>query len=114
MDKRSFLKGLAMTGLSAPLSAYSMGNWTDRFNKIPAPSITGNDVWTDIRNGYKLKPDYINLENGYYNFLPEEILENFIRHVREVYYQGSYYMLTVQFDNKKNIAASRCFTFVIE
>src|SRR6185436_6453201 len=78
MDKRSFLKGLAMTGLSAPLSAYSMGNWTDRFNKIPAPSITGNDVWTDIRNGYKLKPDYINLENGYYNFLPEEILENFI------------------------------------
>jgi len=105
MDKRSFLKGLAMTGLSAPLSAYSMGNWTDRFNKIPAPSITGNDVWTDIRNGYKLKPDYINLENGYYNFLPEEILENFIRHVREVNYQGSYYMRTVQFDNKKNIAA---------
>jgi selenocysteine lyase/cysteine desulfurase len=52
-----------------------------------------------------LKPDYINLENGYYNILPKEILENYIKHIREVNYQGAYYMRTVQFDNKKNMAA---------
>jgi len=63
------------------------------------------DFWTGIRNQYLLKPDYINLENGYYNFLPQPILNKFIEHIKEVNYQGSYYMRTVQFDNKKNIAA---------
>ena len=63
------------------------------------------DFWATIRGGYKLKPDYINLENGYYCILPQETLENFIQHVREVNYQGSYYMRTVQYDNKKATAA---------
>jgi selenocysteine lyase/cysteine desulfurase len=37
--------------------------------------------------------------------VPQPILEKFIAHVREVNYQGSYYMRTVQFENKKRIAA---------
>ena len=40
-------------------------------------------IWAGIRSEYELKPDYINLENGYYNILPKEILENFI-HIREI------------------------------
>jgi selenocysteine lyase/cysteine desulfurase len=106
MNKRSFLKGLVMTGLAAPLPGKAMSKWINKFDALTAADTAGNeDFWTGIRNGYKLKPDYINLENGYYNFLPESLLENFIGHVREVNYQGSYYMRTVQFDNKKNIAA---------
>ena len=57
-----------------------------------------------IRKGYRLKPDYINLENGYYCFLPQETLENFINHVREVNFQGSYYMRTRRFDDKRAMA----------
>jgi len=95
-----------MAGLSTPLSGMAMQKWINRFNNFSAADLAGNeDFWAGIRNGYKLKPDYINLENGYYNFLPESLLEGFINHVREVNYQGSYYMRTVQFDNKKNIAA---------
>ncbi|MEP6726391.1 MAG: aminotransferase class V-fold PLP-dependent enzyme, partial [Bacteroidota bacterium] len=106
MNKRSFLKGLAMAGLATPLSGKAMSKWINRFDAFTAADLAGNeDFWAGIRNGYKLKPGYINLENGYYNFLPESILESFIGHVREVNYQGSYYMRTVQFDNKKNIAA---------
>lgn len=63
------------------------------------------DFWEAIRSGYKLKPDYINLENGYYCFLPQEILESYLNHIREVNYQGSYYMRTVQWDNKRKMAA---------
>jgi len=63
------------------------------------------DFWSKIRQEYLLKPDYINLENGYYNFLPQPTLEKYISHIREVNLQGSYYMRTVQFDNKKRIAA---------
>jgi selenocysteine lyase/cysteine desulfurase len=106
MHKRSFLKTFALAGIGAPLSGNAMTNWINRFNHQSADVLAANeDFWTGIRNGYKLKPDYINLENGYYNFLPEEILETFIQHVRDVNYEGSWYMRTVQFDNKKNIAA---------
>ncbi len=38
-------------------------------------------------------------------FKPQETLEHFINHVREVNYQGSYYMRTVQYDNKKATAS---------
>ncbi len=71
----------------------------------PEEAAASEDFWLSIRGGYRLKPDYINLENGYYCILPTETLEHFINHVREVNYQGSYYMRTVQFDNKKNVAA---------
>jgi selenocysteine lyase/cysteine desulfurase len=106
MNKRSFLKGMALAGLASPIANSAMANWISKFDTVPAPDLaTNEDFWAGIRKGYKLKPDYINLENGYYNFLPELLLEQFIGHVRNVNYQGSYYMRTVQFDNKKNIAA---------
>jgi selenocysteine lyase/cysteine desulfurase len=73
---------------------------------IPKDKLAQADTfWNSIRGGYKLKPDYINLENGYYNFMPTEILEKYIEHVKEINYQGSFYLRTVQFDNKKRIAA---------
>jgi selenocysteine lyase/cysteine desulfurase len=106
MQKRSFLKALALAGISAPFSARSMDSWLalgDKFS--PAELAADESFWAGIRGEYNLKPDYINLENGYYNILPKEILENYIRHIREVNYQGAYYMRTVQFDNKKIMAA---------
>jgi selenocysteine lyase/cysteine desulfurase len=60
--------------------------------------------WDGIKGKYRLKPDYINLESGYYNILPQEVLEKYIEHIREVNFQGAYYMRTVQFDNKKLMA----------
>ncbi len=106
MNKRLFIKGLAMAGISAPFSAGAMNKWLEKIgDKSSFELASDENFWNGIRGGYKLKPDYINLENGYYNFLPEALLENFIQQVRMVNYQGSYYMRTVQFDNKKNIAA---------
>src|ERR1022692_1334921 len=102
MHKRSFLKGLALAGLSAPFSGNALAAWVSAVSNQPAGKVAQNeDFWMSVRAGYKLKPDYINLENGYYNFQPEELLENFISKVRMVKYEGSYYMRTVQFDNKK-------------
>jgi selenocysteine lyase/cysteine desulfurase len=63
------------------------------------------DFWGSIRRGYKLNPDYINLENGYYCIQPQEILDRYIDHIREVNRQGAHYMRTVQFDNKNAAAA---------
>jgi selenocysteine lyase/cysteine desulfurase len=106
MDKRSFLKGIALAGIGLPFTLSALAERVARFSHLPAEALAGEeDFWAGVRSGYRLKPDYINLENGYYCIQPEEILEAFIRRVREVNYEGAYYMRTVQFDNKKAVAA---------
>lgn len=106
MDKRSFLKSFTFLGLGITPGLATLESLISKVSHLPSEEVAKDeDFWASIRGGYKLKPDYINLENGYYCFLPEETLENLIRHVREVNYQGSYYMRTVQWDNKKAVAA---------
>ena len=106
MDKRTFLKNAGLIGVGSMLSFDGIANLVKSVSSVaPANLASDEEFWASIRKGYKLKPDYINLENGYYNFLPEQVLEKFIGHVRDINYQGSYYMRTVQFDNKKLMAA---------
>jgi selenocysteine lyase/cysteine desulfurase len=106
MDKRTFLKGVALAGATVPFGLAALADRLARFAGTPATAIaTDEDFWVAVRDGYRLKPDYINLENGYYNIQPGEILDAFIGHVKEVNYQGAYYMRTVQFERKKAIAA---------
>ena len=106
MNKRLFLKSMAIVSMgSAPSIEVIEKLFSNVSNQSSEEVAKDEDFWAGIRGGYKLKPDYINLENGYYCILPQETLENFIQHVREVNYQGSYYMRTVQYDNKKATAA---------
>lgn len=101
MNKRSFLKYLTAFGLGGTL--FPTNSKAFSFDHLDWNS---DDIWDQIRAGYKLKPDYINLENGYYCFLPEETLEKYIQHIRDVNYQGSWYMRTVQVENKAKSAAA--------
>jgi selenocysteine lyase/cysteine desulfurase len=106
MNKRSFLKRLGAVGLFAFPGALNLDQLLASHGSVPANLLAADeDFWAGIRGGYRIKPDYINLENGYYCFLPQETLDKFIGHVRDINYQGSYYMRTVQFDNKKKAAA---------
>ena len=106
MDKRTFLKSSAALGLSSLVSFDSLGNWLTKYEHHSAESLAReDDFWLGLRSGYRLKPDYINLENGYYCFVPTETLEKYIEHIREVNYEGSYYMRTVQTENKKKVIA---------
>ncbi len=106
MKKRAFLKNLLALSVGTSPAVYAMEKAISRVENIPPASLAKDeDFWATIRDGYALKPDYINLENGYYCMQPKETLEHFINHVREVNYQASYYMRTVQWDNKKAMAA---------
>jgi len=106
MNKRGFIKGLALAGLGSTMSLEALANWMQKGSHQPANNLAEDqDFWEGIRQFYRLKPDYINLENGYYNILPTPILEAYLDHIREVNYQGAYYMRTVQFDNKKKAAS---------
>ena len=105
MDKRTFLKALPTLGLAATPFFRNLEKITSEVgDQSPRQLAENEDFWEKIRADYKLKPDYINLENGYYCFLPQDTLNAFLEHVKEVNYQGSYYMRTVQWDNKKAVA----------
>lgn len=105
MNKRAFLKSSAITAVGTQIGLSSLAAIFDEKKNISAAELAADDAfWKKIREQYILKPAYINLENGYYNFTPQPILEKFIEHVRYVNREGSYYMRTVQFENKKRIA----------
>ncbi len=106
MNKRTFLKNAAITGLGGMLSFEGVAEAVKNVSAVSLSELAGDeDFWASIRKGYKLKPDYINLENGYYNFVPEQVLEKFIEHVREVNYQGSYYMRHFRVKTRLSMAA---------
>ena len=106
MNKRSFLKSATLTGIGLSLGWDALVNEFKTISSRSAESLAADkEFWNRIREKYLLKPDYINLENGYYNFIPQPTLERYIQHIRDVNYQGSYYMRTVQWENKKKMAA---------
>ena len=49
------------------LPRIAVGEWLEQHQSYsPAALASDEKFWAGIRKGYKLKPDYINLENGYY------------------------------------------------
>lgn len=105
MDKRMFLK--SMGGLTLGISPAF--NWLADLAQSVA-SRSNDDIsmdenfWRLIRADYHLTPEYINLENGYYNIIPQSTLQAYIDHIKEINYQGSHYMRTDQWDNKDRMA----------
>ena len=102
MHKRTFLKNASLLALGAPALFKDLDQiLAPVADVVPGELATDEDFWARIRGGYRLKPDYINLENGYYCFVPQETLENYLHHIRHINYEGSHYMRTVQWDNKR-------------
>jgi selenocysteine lyase/cysteine desulfurase len=104
MHKRQFIKNVLLAGIGTPIGISGLAQSFANKKNVSANILASDDsFWNEIRTQYLLKPDYINLENGYYNFLPQPLLNKFIEHIKEVNLQGSYYMRTVQFENKQKI-----------
>src|ERR1035438_1632094 len=102
MNKREFLR----TAGGASLGLMFGPELLARLSNTPATALAGDEpFWSAMRARFKLTPDYINLENGYYCFQPEEVLEAFIRNVRAVNVEGSHYMRTRQVDDKLRVRA---------
>ncbi len=105
MDKRDFIKKISLAALATPLYSSSLNTSLKNVSNYSASKLaTKEDFWLKVRQDYKLKPDYINLESGYYNIIPTPTLDAMIKHAKMVNYQGSFYMRTVQWDNKKRMS----------
>jgi selenocysteine lyase/cysteine desulfurase len=103
MNKREFLRTTASASLGILLGE---DVWA-RFADMPVDRLAEDEAfWTAIRAKYRLKPDYINLESGYYSIQATPVLEAFIAKVREINYQGSYYLRTTQVPDKAAVRDS--------
>ena len=60
MKKRSFLKYFAALGLGGSLLPSELKAFD-----FDALDWSREDIWDQLRAGYRLKPDYLNFENGY-------------------------------------------------
>src|SRR5688572_16888796 len=97
MNKRAFLQTAGGAGLSLLLGEKLWAHYAG----LPAEQLAEEEnFWLAIRAKYRLKPDYINLENGYYSMQATPVLDAFIEKVREVNYEGAYYMRVPQVPNK--------------
>ena len=98
MQKRDFLRSLGATTIAALIGPRL---WA-QYEPLPARHLAEDEAfWAALRGKYRLKPDYINLEHGYYSMQSEDVLEKFISSVREVNYHASYYMRTMQTPNNE-------------
>ena len=97
MHKREFLRTSATAGLGLLLGDRV---WA-RFATMQIDRLAEDETfWATIRSRYRLKPDYINLESGYYSMQATPVLEAFVEKVREINYQASYYLRTTQVPDK--------------
>jgi selenocysteine lyase/cysteine desulfurase len=91
MNKRDFLR----TAGGASLGLLIGDNLWARYAPLPAPVLAGREeFWAEIRSKYLLKPDYINLENGYFSMQAQPVLDGFIDKVRYINSEASYYYRT--------------------
>ena len=106
MKKREFLKNISLAVLGAPFYGSALASCVDEAAKTsPKKLATNEDFWLKVRKDYKLKPDYINLESGYYNIIPTPTLEALHKHIDMVNYEGSYYMRNHRVKDKKRMAS---------
>lgn len=97
MNKRAFLRTMGGAAIGLLLGDRL---WAQYAELPPRALAEDEPFWALIREKYRLKPDYINLENGYFSMQSQSVLEAFIGRVREINYEASYYMRTRQFDDK--------------
>ena len=91
MDKRRFIKSLGALSFSPLIFANELTDFKPISKTLQF--INNEDkLWKTVRSHYTLKEEYINLESGYYNIIPNPILEHFINHVKHVNIEGSFYM----------------------
>ncbi len=92
--------------LSTPFLSYKGFDQSKDIDYSQRKSLSEESFWKSIRKDYMLKKDYVNLENGYYCFIPQPTLNKYLEHVKRINFEGSYYMRN-QLDLDKRKTAER-------
>lgn len=100
MKRRDFLSRSA--GTLAGLGAYSFVDHTaitalqnsisQHDEELPAALAKNENFWKEIQKVYRISPDFINLENGYYSMVADPVLEAQLAYLKDINANHSYYM----------------------
>jgi selenocysteine lyase/cysteine desulfurase len=102
MKKRAFLKTIknfSLIPFFTPFVNYPLKNLKETLPQI----FDEDDLWKTVRSHYKIKTEYINLESGYYNIIPQPTLNYFHKHIEKINYEGSFYMRNSLNENKLKV-----------
>src|SRR6202451_2247342 len=103
MNKRGFLSAAGGASLALMFGPSLLAQYAT----MSATAVAEDEAfWAAVRGQFRLSSDYINLENGYYCFQPQPVLEAFIDNVRSINMEASHYMRTRQVDDKLRIRGS--------
>ena len=80
MNKREFLRTMGGASLGLLLGDRV---WAQYAQVSPSALATDEEFWALVRKSYRLTPDYINLENGYFSMQAQPVLEAFVGRVRD-------------------------------
>jgi selenocysteine lyase/cysteine desulfurase len=100
MNKRGFLQSISGATLGLALGPQLHANPTAL---VRAADDGDAAFWATVRAQFRLTSDYINLENGYYCFQPEPVLEAFVGNVRAINFAASRYMRTRRDDDRVRV-----------
>lgn len=100
LNKRLFLSTAGGASLGVMFGPALLAQYA---SKAVATVAQDESIWSALRGQFRLTDDYINLENGYYCFQPQPVLDAFIDNVRTVNVEASHYMRTRQIDDKRQI-----------
>ena len=79
LNKRTFLKSLLLFS-AIPFTSKAKNILDEIPEELTKEKF--DDFWLEIRNDYKLKSDYVNLENGYFSMMAQPVLEKYLVDVR--------------------------------
>jgi selenocysteine lyase/cysteine desulfurase len=100
MNKRQFVRSMGSASLGLMFSPHILSRLA---SAQPVALAQDEAFWKELRGKYRLTPDYINLENGYFSMQSEPVLEAFIASVRRVNYEAARYFRTVRVDDKARV-----------
>ncbi|HXP64289.1 MAG TPA: aminotransferase class V-fold PLP-dependent enzyme [Steroidobacteraceae bacterium] len=100
MDKRLLLRSACGASLGLLLGPKLFA----QYGSMATAAVAEDEAfWAAIRGQFRVTSDYVNLENGYYCFQPEGVLDAFVDNVRAVNLEASHYMRTRQYEDKRHV-----------
>jgi selenocysteine lyase/cysteine desulfurase len=105
MNKRDFVRTAGGTA-AAMFFAPDLSELFASVSRVSAPELAADEkFWAQVRAKFKLNKEWINLENGYYCYQPEENLSKFFQHARDINLQASWYMRNKRIADKARVSA---------
>ena len=109
MVRRTFLKTLGPLTVGAtvlpafdPLRIARVESAADKIAHLsPKEAAQDEEFWLHVQSAYKVSPDFINLENGFYSPSPQVVLDAWVRNIRMINEIPSFYMRHRQVEERE-------------